>query len=206
MMRRATDKGFSAIELAMVMLIITIVTGVVIFVGKGARDKARATSCLSNLDEIALAGAMYAADNDGFYPRREPFVGLSPYIKNVQIMRCPASSQRPNPDRDDNDISSDDRQTSAGFIRLGGYWGQIDYYFVLGLSSDERPDTILAYDDVPDRHGRRRFNMVRIDGAAKKLPADRWPGVPQGHGHDPDDLPPEPMMPIGRPPPEPPGR
>ena len=39
MIRRATDKGFSALELGMVMLIITIVTGVVIFVGKEARDK-----------------------------------------------------------------------------------------------------------------------------------------------------------------------
>ena len=205
MMRRATDKGFSALELAMVMLIVTMATGVVLVVGKAARDKARATTCLSNLDGIAVAAAMYAADNDGFYPRAEPFVGLSPYTKNVQILRCPAEHTcRPSPDAAGSGISFDDPQTGAGFMRLDGYWRQVDYYFVLGLSSDERPGTILAYDDVPDRHGRRRFNMVRIDGAAKSLPADKWPRVLRGHDPSPDDLPPEvPCCSLPPPPPPP---
>ncbi len=174
MMRRATDKGFSALELAMVMLIVTVATAVVMVVGKGGRDKARATNCMSNLDEIAIAAAMYAADHDGFYSRAEPFVCLSPYIKNSQVMRCPAAAVKPLPDSN---------------------WEQVDYYFVLGLASDDRPDTVLAYDDVPDRHGRRRFNMVRIDGAAKSLPAAEWPGVPRRYGPDENRLLPEGMMP-----------
>ena len=200
MMRRATDKGFSALELAMVMLIVTMATGVVLVVGKAARDKARATTCLSNLDGIAVAAAMYAADNDGFYPRAEPFARLDPYMKNVQVMRCPDAASRPLPD---SNHGSDDLQTSDGFMWLGGYWRQVDYCFVLGLSNDERPGTILAYDDVPDRHGRRRFNMVRIDGAAKSLPADKWPGVLRGHEPMAGELPPE-VPCCGLPPPPPP--
>jgi hypothetical protein len=174
MMRRATDKGFSALELAMVMLIVTMATAVVMVVGKGARDKARATNCMSNLDGIAIAAAMYAADHDGFYPHAEPFARVYPYIKNSQIMRCPAAAVKPLPDSN---------------------CEQVDYYFELGLASDDRPDTVLAYDDVPDRHRRRSFNMVRIDGAAKNLPADKWPGVPRRYGPNENRLLPEGMMP-----------
>ncbi|NLO06689.1 MAG: DUF1559 domain-containing protein [candidate division WS1 bacterium] len=98
MERRRT--GFTLIELLVVIAIIAILAAILFPVFARAREKARQTSCLSNLKQIALANLMYAQDYDetlvkiyNYSP--SPllywwFDLLMPYINNYQIIECPS--------------------------------------------------------------------------------------------------------------------
>ena len=61
-------RGFSLIELLVVIAIIAILAAILFPVFARAREKARATSCLSNEKQIAVAILMYCADHDGDGP------------------------------------------------------------------------------------------------------------------------------------------
>src|SRR3569833_2033853 len=56
--------GFTLIELLVVIAIIAILAAILFPVFAKAREAARATSCKSNLKQIATAWAMYTQDND----------------------------------------------------------------------------------------------------------------------------------------------
>lgn len=101
-------KGFTLIELLVVIAIIAILAAILFPVFAKAREKARQTSCLNNVKQLALGMQMYAQDYDGciFYyaqPNTEvtPYQGegsyqtLSlyyPYIKNSQVYVCPSQN------------------------------------------------------------------------------------------------------------------
>ncbi|MDD3925450.1 MAG: DUF1559 domain-containing protein [bacterium] len=59
-------KGFTLIELLVVIAIIALLSAILFPVFTHARDRARATTCTSNLKQIGLAMSMYAQDYDGF--------------------------------------------------------------------------------------------------------------------------------------------
>ena len=98
--------GFTLIELLVVIAIIAILAAILFPVFARAREKARQTSCLSNLKQIALGVLMYVGDYDETFPRYggyRSFAELSdptgitywfaitePYIKNSQIFSCPS--------------------------------------------------------------------------------------------------------------------
>jgi len=112
-------KGFTLIELLVVIAIIAILAAILFPVFAAAREKARASSCLSNCKQLALAIIMYAGDYDQYPPTGaahprclcmhngsaywandpSPVVGagwsvssvdqLYPYIKNRGIWHCP---------------------------------------------------------------------------------------------------------------------
>ncbi|HJN18110.1 MAG TPA: DUF1559 domain-containing protein [Armatimonadota bacterium] len=94
-------RGFTLIELLVVIAIIAILAAILFPVFARAREKARQTSCLSNMKQIGLANEMYKQDFDEKYPTRWyccaggtsplpwPFV-LEPYMKNTQLLVCPS--------------------------------------------------------------------------------------------------------------------
>lgn len=65
--RKATS-GFTLIELLVVIAIIAILAAILFPVFAQAREKARATSCLSNLKQITTGMMMYTQDYDEQYP------------------------------------------------------------------------------------------------------------------------------------------
>ena len=63
-------RGFTLIELLVVIAIIAILAAILFPVFARAREKARQTSCLSNVKELALALLMYSQDYDETIPQR----------------------------------------------------------------------------------------------------------------------------------------
>ncbi|MEN6305947.1 MAG: DUF1559 domain-containing protein [Armatimonadia bacterium] len=116
-------RGFTLIELLVVIAIIAILAAILFPVFAKAREKARQTSCMSNLKQLSLGMLMYAQDYDEtFFPVWVRWLGgtygvnavvpgapdfnwhatygyqeswtneIYPYVKNVQIYRCPSRS------------------------------------------------------------------------------------------------------------------
>jgi prepilin-type N-terminal cleavage/methylation domain-containing protein/prepilin-type processing-associated H-X9-DG protein len=96
-----TRRGFTLIELLVVIAIIAILAAILFPVFAKAREKARQTSCLSNLKQLGLGILSYAQDYDeklplavaGNPPTIYIFTELiDPYLKNTQIWQCPSKS------------------------------------------------------------------------------------------------------------------
>ncbi len=61
-------KGFTLIELLVVIAIIAILAAILFPVFASAREKARQTSCLSNVKQMGLATMLYVQDSDEKFP------------------------------------------------------------------------------------------------------------------------------------------
>jgi prepilin-type N-terminal cleavage/methylation domain-containing protein/prepilin-type processing-associated H-X9-DG protein len=109
---RLSDSGgrtaFTLIELLVVIAIIAVLAAILFPVFAQAREKARQTSCLSNLRQIGLAMMQYAQDADETMPNallnQSPINGgdvgfkpydqiLMPYVKNYQVFNCPSDAE-----------------------------------------------------------------------------------------------------------------
>jgi len=89
-------RGFTLIELLVVIAIIAILAAILFPVFAKAREKARQTSCLSNLRQIGTAILSYAQDNDEQYPFGENYAGAPPGANegacNYFIFAMPSTS------------------------------------------------------------------------------------------------------------------
>ncbi len=133
-----TRKGFTLIELLVVIAIIAILAAILFPVFARAREKARQSSCLSNVKQLTLGNMMYAQDYDevtvifsqgpsGGNPQWHYLI--EPYLKNTQIFLCP--SQNP---------------TTAWYGRMISYG--IHRSTGVALARIERPAETLALADV----------------------------------------------------------
>src|SRR3569623_3055117 len=66
-------RAFTLIELLVVIAIIAILAAILFPVFANAREKARQTSCLSNMGQLGKGFRMYMDDNDGTLPAAAPF-------------------------------------------------------------------------------------------------------------------------------------
>jgi prepilin-type N-terminal cleavage/methylation domain-containing protein/prepilin-type processing-associated H-X9-DG protein len=102
---RHNSSGFTLIELLVVIAIISILAAVLFPVFATARDKARQSSCASNMKQIAIAALAYSQDYDEQFPQAygaQPAwwtggspanatweVAITPYVKDLMAMCCP---------------------------------------------------------------------------------------------------------------------
>ena len=109
-----TRRGFTLIELLVVIAIIAILAAILFPVFARARAKARQTTCLSNLKNLALAQLMYVQDYDEMFPFAQTVVyttavrnkwcganrtwiywldSIEPYVMNADVYKCPETAQ-----------------------------------------------------------------------------------------------------------------
>jgi prepilin-type N-terminal cleavage/methylation domain-containing protein len=85
-----THKGFTLIELLVVIAIIAILAAILFPVFAKAREKARQTSCQSNLKQIGLGFVQYTNDYDEKYPAAINWASaIYPYEKSTNVFHCP---------------------------------------------------------------------------------------------------------------------
>ena len=95
--------GFTLIELLVVIAIIAILAAILFPVFAKAREKARQSSCSSNVKQLTLAMLQYVQDYDETFPVSafgsytvDPWIfwphQMQAYIKNWQVMGCPSIS------------------------------------------------------------------------------------------------------------------
>jgi prepilin-type N-terminal cleavage/methylation domain-containing protein/prepilin-type processing-associated H-X9-DG protein len=136
--------GFTLIELLVVIAIIAILAAILFPVFAQAREKARATSCLSNMRQIGTALRMYSQDYDETKVWCQvwntngtdgaTFSGLlQPYVKNRQVFICPSNKRSRNPDNAYNVPDDGIHHTSTSYAMNldAGYPG---WYFTAPLA------------------------------------------------------------------------
>jgi len=105
-------RAFTLIELLVVIAIIAILAAILFPVFAQAREKARATACISNEKQIGLAIMQYVSNYDETWPSGRLFNELysspnsfptgigwsqqvSPYVKNGGLFKCPSDDTNP---------------------------------------------------------------------------------------------------------------
>ena len=109
-----TYRAFTLIELLVVIAIIAILAAILFPVFAKAREKARQSSCSSNVKQLSLGLLQYAQDYDERLPARYTAATnqwvyvIDPYVKSQQLWVCPST-----------------RATSYGFQEIYLFWRNI---------------------------------------------------------------------------------
>ena len=99
--RSRTTLGFTLIELLVVIAIISILAAILFPVFATAREKARQSTCASNMKQLGLGLIQYVQDFDETFPCQGPGTtptplgwaeAVYPYVKSINVYACPDDS------------------------------------------------------------------------------------------------------------------
>lgn len=157
-----TDRAsaFTLIELLVVIGVIALLIAMLMPVLSKARRSAHRVSCLSNLRQVTMAFHLYAGDNRQRFP--DPAAAnqsweslLRPYLTTREVYHCLSDGGLYENLR----TSYDWRDTPDPLTTAAGK----------AVVEVRRSDTVLAFDALPDWHGKGRINAALIDGSATTM-------------------------------------
>jgi prepilin-type N-terminal cleavage/methylation domain-containing protein len=181
-MKKPTS-AFTLIELLVVITIIAILASIALPVFNGVTERANQTKDLSNAKQIAVAMKLFASDNNGFYPSKQPaadyasapvtlptsanqaFWWLFPnYLTSEDIFTVATSKWTPS--AADNKIDPAGSATQTDTLKAG----ENTYAYVAGLTDTSNPQFPLVADGFSATIPAYDTNKVNKGGvwAAKK--------------------------------------
>ena len=183
-MSRKSTLGFTLIELLVVIAIIAVLAAILFPVFSKAREKARQTTCVNNLHQLALAVTMYAQDNSEKMLANNNTTWssqLSQYVTSAGLYACPALK-----------VKGTSGNPNYGFNALlyGRGIGKVDtpssVLMLADLSTTSMKGTYsinaaTANTDIDPRHT-NNFVAAMVDGSVKSILVTISPtsGVTQG--------------------------
>ena len=160
------EEGFTLIELLVVIAIIAMLAALLLPALSAARERARRTTCMSNLRQFSLAYEMYAEDYfekfpdtpDALYVDTDRCI-YQKYIKSAKTFWCPSSLNRNN---------------TAPKSITGSNWYK-SYSFVFGLTTSNnclKPVPVISDNGVyksGQTFGNHKYgiNVLYLDGSVK---------------------------------------
>ena len=158
-----TSRAFTLIELLVVIAIIAILAAILFPVFAKAREKARQTSCESNLNQIGKALMQYVQDNNEAMPqayygadggpsdptthRYKWMDAVFPYVKSTGVFSCPDDSGM---DGGTGKYVEFSKLTAADDTHYGSYAINASYRIAwLGTDKNVGPAVIQSWNPLP---------------------------------------------------------